>query len=700
MKVYPTSEIRNVVLLGHGDAGKTSLTSAMLHSAGAVKRLGKVDDGSTTTDFDEEEIERGISLQTSIGHLEWKGKKLNLIDTPGYASFVADAKVAVYVSDLGLIVVEAVSGVQVITERAFDYARQFETPVAFAVNKMDRENAVFDTAVEGIQERFGRSCVPLQLPIGSEANFEGVVDLLTMKSYTFAKDDSGKMTSGDVPADLKDRADEARAALMEMVAEADDALMEAFFEAGELNEEQFTAGLRTAIRKRTLFPILCTSALHVIGIQPLTSLIVNLAPAPGERGPLAGFKPGEPESAIERAVSDDEKISAFVFKTMADPFTGKLSLIQVRSGVLKGDSGVVNVSRGNVAERLGQLHVGQGKQMTVIAELHAGDIGVVAKLKETLTSDTLCDPAAPIEYPPVTFREPAISYAVEPKSKGDEEKISTALTRLTEEDPVLRVRRDPKSAELLVSGTGQVHVEVAIARMKRKFGVDAIMHPPKVPYLETIKRKVENVEGKHKKQSGGRGQFGVCVVHVEPLASGSGFEFVDKIFGGSIPQNFRPAVEKGIKEVSERGVLSGNPVVDFRVTLVDGKYHNVDSSEMAFKIAGSVAFREAMGKAAPTILEPIMQVEITSPEENMGDIMGDLSSRRGKPQGMEASGSSQIIRAEVPMAEMLDYASTLKSLTSDRGSFTMEFDHYHEAPAVVRKKIIADYEAQKVEQAG
>ncbi len=700
MKVYATTDIRNVVLLGHGDAGKTSLTSAMLYTSGAVNRLGKVDDGTATTDFDEEEIERAISLQTAIAYLDWEGKKLNLIDTPGYAAFVADAKVATSVADLGLIVVEAVSGVQVITERTFDYARQFETPVAFALNKMDRDNAVFDTVVENLQERFGRACVPLQLPIGSESKFEGVVDLLSMKAFSFARDDSGKMTGADVPDDLKDRAESARAALMEMVAEADDALMEAFFEAGELNEEQFTAGLRSAIRTRNLFPIVCTSALHVIGVQPLMSLIVSLGPAPGERGPVTGHKPGDAESTIERNVSDDEKISAFVFKTIADPFTGKLSMIQVRSGVLKGDSNVVNVSRENVSERLGQLQVAQGKQLTTIGELHAGDIGVVAKLKETLTSDTLCDPAAPIEYPPVTFREPAISYAVEPKSKGDEEKISTALTRLTEEDPVLRVRRDPKSAELLVSGTGQVHVEVAIARMKRKFGVDAILHPPKVPYLETIKKKVENVEGKHKKQSGGRGQFGVCVVNVEPLPQGGGFEFVDKIFGGSIPQNYRPAVEKGIRETAERGVLSGNPVVDFRVTLVDGKYHNVDSSEMAFKIAGSLAFQEAMSKAAPTILEPIMQVEITSPEENMGDIMGDLSSRRGKPQGMEASGSSQIIRAEVPMSEMLDYASTLKSLTSDRGSFTMEFDHYEEAPAVARKKIIADYEAQKVEQAG
>jgi elongation factor G len=699
MKAYPTSEIRNVVLLGHGDTGKTSLCSAMLFASGAVNRFGKVDDGTSTTDFDEEEVDRKISLQTAIAHAEWNGKKINLIDTPGYAAFVADAKVAVPVSDLGLLVVEAVSGVQVITERTFDYAKQFDTPLALVVNKMDRENADFDTAVAAIQDRFGRACMPLQLPIGAEANFEGVVDLLSLKSHTFAKDESGKVTVGDVPADLAERAAEARAALMEMVAEADDELMEAFFEAGELNEEQFTQGLRKAIGARSLFPIVCTAATHMIGAQPLMDLIVNLGSAPGERGPAMGNKPGDAESLIERPIADDQPVSAFVFKTFADPFAGKLSLIQVRSGVLKGDSNVNNM-RADVHERLGQLQVAQGKQVTVVPELHAGDIGVIAKLKETLTSDTLADPASPIEYPPVTFRDPAISYAVEPKSKGDDEKISSALSRLTEEDPVLRVQRDPGSGELLVSGTGQVHVEVAIARMKRKFGVDAILHPPKVPYLETIKKKVENVEGKHKKQSGGRGQFGVCVINVEPLPSGSGFEFVDKIFGGSIPQNYRPAVEKGVKEVADRGVLSGNPVIDFRVTLTDGKYHNVDSSEMAFKIAGSVAFQEAMHKAAPTILEPVMHVEITVPEENMGDIMGDLSSRRGKPQGMETLGHNQVIKAEVPMAEMLDYASTLKSLTHDRGSFTMEFDHYVEAPMSVRKEIIAAYNAKKEAAAG
>jgi len=700
MKAYSTSDLRNIVLLGHGDVGKTSLTSAMLFASGAENRFGRVDEGGATTDFDEEEIDRKISLQTATAIVEWAGKKINVIDTPGYAAFVADAKMAVAVADLALIVVDSVSGIQVITERAWEYADHFSTPVLFDINKMDRDNADFDRIVAELQERWGRSCVALQLPIGAESSYEGVVDLATMKAYRYSQDGSGKVISSDIPDELAELAAESRSHLMEMIAEADDELMEAFFEAGELNDEQFTSGLRTAIANRTLLPIVCSSAIQMVGTQPLLDTIAHLAPAPGDRGASIGHAPGDEASAVERKFEDGEPLSAFVFKTIADPFAGKLSYLQVRSGVLKGDSAVINVSRDNAAERLGHLQIMQGKHATAVKELHAGDIGVVAKLKETLTSDTLCDATSPIEYPRITFRAPAISYAVDPKSKGDEDKISNALTRLTEEDPVLRVARDPKSAELLVSGTGQLHVEVALARMARKFGVEAILHPPKVPYLETIKKKVSHVEGKHKKQSGGRGQFGVCVIDIEPLPSGSGFEFVDKIFGGAIPQNYRPAVEKGIREASERGWLSGNPVIDFRVTLTDGKYHNVDSSEMAFKIAGSIAFRDAMSRAGATILEPVMEVVIVAPEENMGDIMGDLSSRRGKPQGMETQGSNQVIKAMVPMAEMLEYSSTLKSLTHDRGWFTMEFSSYEEAPANVRKEIISTFSASKEDAAG
>jgi elongation factor G len=659
--------------------------------------LGRVDDGTATTDYDDEETERKISLQTSLAHLEWKHKKINLIDTPGYGAFIADAEVAMAIADTALLLVESVSGVQVITERVFGYAERFRTPIMFVLSKLDRDNASFDRTLDAIHERFGRLAVPIQLPIGKEHDFEGVVNLLTMKACRFAKDGSGKMTQGEIPDDLADKATESRAALVEMVAETDDSLMEAFFEAGDLTEEQLLGGLKAAIVQRKIFPVLCSSATQMIGGQPILDALVDLAPSPAEKGDAIGTNPKD-QSEISRPVASDQPVSAFIFKTVADPFAGKISFLRVMTGTLKPDSAVINVGREGVAERLGNLAMLQGKQNTPIGELKAGDLGVIAKLKETQTSDTLAESGNPILYAPVTFPEPAISYAVEPKSKGDEEKISIALARLMEEDPVLRVRRDPRSAELLVSGTGQVHVEVALSKMKRKFGVEAVLHTPKVPYFETIKRKAANIEGKHKKQSGGRGQFGVCVIDMEPLPHGSGFEFVDKIFGGSIPQNYRPAVEKGIKESAERGWLAGSPVIDFRVTLTDGKYHNVDSSEMAFKIAGAVAFKEAMKKAKPTILEPIMQVEIVVPEENMGDIMGDLSSRRGKPQGMEAQGHNQIIKAQVPMSEMLDYASTLKSLTSDRGSYSMELDHYDEVPSQIQQKIIEEHRTAKEQE--
>ena len=699
MKVYATPDIRNVALIGHGDSGKTTLTSALLFVGGVLNRLGRVDDGTAPTDFDDEEIDRRISLQTAVAHVEWKKKKINLIDTPGYAAFLADSKVALSVADSALMLVESVSGVQVITERAFQYTEQFGTPLIFVLNKLDRENASFERTLGALQERFGRTAMPLHLPLGDEHDFEGVIDLLAMKALRFERDGSGKMSVADVPAELADTAAERRSALVEMIAETDDALMEAFFDTGDLSPEQIVKGMRSALAARRIFPVLCASATLVVGAQPLLDALTDLAPAPGDRGEVRGTNPKDGKE-LSRAVAADQPVSAFVFKTVADPFSGKLSLLRVMSGTLKPDSHVINPTRENLTERLGNLAVMQGKQTIAVGELQAGDIGVVAKLKETQTSDTLCDPAQPIVYPPVTFRDPAISYAVEPKSKGDEEKISTALSRLMEEDPVLRVHRDSRTGELLVSGTGQVHVEVALARMKRKFGVEAFLHPPKVPYFETIRRKVTNVEGKHKKQSGGRGQFGVCVIDLEPLPHGSGIEFVDKIFGGAIPQNYRPAVDKGVREAAERGWQAGCPVVDFRVTLTDGKYHNVDSSEMAFKIAGSLAFQAAMEKAAPTILEPIMAVEIVAPEDAMGDIMGDLSQRRGKPQGMETQGTNQLIKAQVPMSEMLEYASTLKSLTSDRGSYTMEFDHYHEVPSHILQKIVAAYEAKNQEKAG
>ena len=697
MKVYDAPDIRNVALIGHGDCGKTSLASALLFVAGAVNRLGRVDDGTAVTDFDEEEIDRKISLQTSLAHLEWRGTKINLIDTPGYAAFAADAKAGLSVSDAALLLVEAVAGVQVITERVFQYCQEYQVPRVFVINKLDRENASFERTMQSILERFDRRAVPLEIPIGAEAAFEGVVDLVTMKTHRYAKDGSGQVEIGDVAGELATLAKEYHAKLVEMVAESDDALMEIFFESGDIPHDKIVAGLHKAFIERKIFPVVLASASKAIGIRSILDVAVDLLPAASERVPREGVVPATGASDTRRPVSS-APVSAFVFKTIADPYAGRLSIFRVISGTLRGDSSVQNVGRG-IAERLGTVNLLQGKQLVPIAELRAGDVGVVAKLKETRTSDTLADPAHPIQFPPITFPEPAISFAIEPKSKGDEDKISTALARLMEEDPVLRVNRDPRTHEMLVSGNGQVHVEVAIAKMKRKFGVEALLRQPKVPYLETIKKKVPAVQGRHKKQTGGRGQFGDCWIEMEPLPRGAGFEFVDKIFGGSIPQNFRPAVEKGIRESAERGWLSGNPVVDFRVTLTDGSYHDVDSSEMAFKIAGSLAFKAAMEQARPTILEPIYSVEITAPEQYMGEIMGDLSSRRGKPQGMESKGHSQVIKAIVPLSELLTYASTLKSITSDRGTYHMEFDHYDELPAQVQEKIVAEYARHRQQEA-
>jgi elongation factor G len=697
MKVYDAPDIRNVALIGHGDCGKTSLASALLFVAGAVNRLGRVEDGTATTDFDDEEIDRKISLQTSLAHLEWRGTKINLIDTPGYAAFVADAKAGLAVADAALLLVEAVAGVQVISERVFSYCQEYQVPRVFVINKLDRENASFERTMQSILERFDRRAVPIQIPIGAEGGFEGVVDLITMKAHRYAKDASGQIETGDVPADLLDMAKEYHAKLVEMVAESDDALMEIFFASGEIPHDKMVAGLHKAFLERKIFPVVLASATKAIGMRSILDAAVDLMPSSAEHGPRAGVVPGSNTDASRRPAVD-APASAFVFKTIADPYAGRLSIFRVISGTLRGDTTLQNVGR-EISERLGTVSLLQGKQLIPVPELHAGDLGVVAKLKETRTSDTLADPAHPIQYAPITFPEPAISFAIEPKTKGDEDKISTALARLMEEDPVLRVNRDPRTHELLVSGNGQVHVEVAIAKMKRKFGVEAILKQPKVPYLETIKRKVTAVQGRHKKQTGGRGQFGDCWIELEPLPRGGGFEFVDKIFGGSIPQNYRPAVEKGIRESAERGWLSGNPVVDFRVTLTDGSYHDVDSSEMAFKIAGSLAFKAAMEQARPTVLEPIYAVEITAPQEYMGEIMGDLSSRRGRPQGMETQGNSQVIKAIVPLSELLTYASTLKSITSDRGTYHMEFDHYDELPAQVQEKIVAEYARHRQHEA-
>jgi elongation factor G len=692
MKVYEVSEIRNIGLIGHGSSGKTSLTSSLLFSSGAVNRLGKVDQGTTVTDYDEEEIARKVTISSALAHLEWKKVKINLLDTPGYGAFIADAKAALRVVDGAVVLIDGVAGVEVETEEAWSFAAGFDLPRLFVINKLDRENASFTRAFESIARTFGRQAVPVQIPVGSEKGFRGVVDLVSRKAYLYTDDESGKLQVGEPPAELSDAVKEARGRLMEMVAEGDDSLMETFFEKGELTQEDLLAGLIKGVKARTIFPVFCASALHNIGAHPLLDALVSCVPHPGERAPYKGEGPKD-HGPVERNGRADEPYSAFIFKTIADPYSGKISLLRVYSGVIRSDSTVYNVSR-DLSERLGSLLILQGKESHPVSEVRAGDIAAVPKLKETASGDTLADKAHPIVFPRVTFPEPSISFSIEPKSRGDEEKISSVLHRLLEEDPTLQFRRDPQTHELLLSGTSDLHVEVALAKMKKKFGVEAILHPPKVAYLETIKRKAE-AQGRHKKQTGGHGQFGDCWIKLEPLTRGAGFEFKDEIFGGSIPKNFIPSVEKGIQEARLHGFLAGFPVVDFRVILFDGSYHTVDSSDIAFKIAGSLAFKKAMEEAGATLLEPIMNVEIDTPEQFMGDLMGDLNSRRGRVQGMAAQGSAQVIKAQVPFSEMLSYSSTLKSITGGRGSYRMAMSHYEEVPSHLQAKIIAAHKAAK-----
>jgi elongation factor G len=692
MKDYDIAEIRNLGIIGHGSSGKTSLTSALLFNAGAVNRLGKVDQGNTVTDFDEEEISRKVSISSALCHLEWNKAKLNVIDTPGYGAFIADTKASLRVADAAIVMVDGVAGVEVQTEEVWRYAEEFDLPRILVINKLDRENASLSRALDSVVATFGRQAIPIQIPLRAGEGFTGVIDLVTMKALTYKGDESGRFDTADIPADARERADGAREKLAEMVAEVDDALMEKFFESGELSQDDLIAGLTKGIKARKLYPVFCASALHNIGIQPILDAAVAYLPHPGERGPYTGAKP-KSEEVIERQGTVDEPYSAFVFKTIADPYAGKISLFRVYSGVVSSDSTVYNVGR-DVQERLGSLLALQGKESEPLTAVRAGDIAAVPKLKETGTGDTLADRAHPILFPRVSFPEPSIAFALEPKSRGDEEKISSVLQRIIEEDPTIQFRRDPQTHEQILAGTSDLHVEVSLAKMKKKFGVEAILHQPKVAYLETIKKKVE-AQGRHKKQTGGHGQFGDCWIRLEPLQRGAGFEFKDEIFGGAIPKNLIPSVEKGIQDARVHGYLAGYPVVDFRVVLFDGSYHTVDSSDMAFKIAGSLAFKKAMATAAPTILEPIMDVEISAPEQFMGDLMGDLNSRRGRVQGMNSVGTAQVIKAQVPLAEMLTYSSSLNSITGGRGGYRMTMSHYEEVPSHLQQKIIDAYKAAK-----
>ncbi len=691
MKVYDTASIRNVALVGHSGSGKTQLASAILFDAGMVNRLGKVDEGTTVTDFDEEEVARKHTLAASLAYAEWNRHKINIVDTPGFGNFLSDSLAAMRVSDAALVVVDAVSGVEVQTEKVWEAAEEFELPRLVVLNRVDRERASLSRSLESLTAAFGRTVIPVQLPIGEEKAFRGVVDLLGMKAYVYQTDGSGKFKEEAVPADMAGAVQTAREALVEMVAEADDKLMEKFFEEGTLSQEELLGGLRSAVLGRKIFPLFCTSSGLNIAVQPLLDAVLAFVPEPAQHAFKA--KKGEEEVSV---TAGDGPYSAFVWKTVADPFAGRITMFRVVTGALKADSTVYNISR-EAPERLGHLVLLQGKAQSEVPEIRAGDLGAVAKLKETVTNDTLADKGS-AAFLPMKFPEPVLSYAVEPKSRGDEEKISGALQRLQEEDPTIRSSRDPQTKELLLSGQGQLHIEVTVAKLKRRFGVEVNLKPPKIPYRETITAATD-AHGRHKKQTGGHGQFGDCTIRMEPLPRGSDFQFVDDIFGGAIPQTFRPAVEKGIQDTRLRGYLAGYPVVDFKVTLTDGKYHDVDSNELSFKMAGRLAFKDGMTRAKPTILEPIMNVEVYAPSDFAGDLMGDLNGRRGRIAGMDTRGGMTVIKAQVPMAEMLTYEQQLTSATGGRGSYHMEYSHYEEVPSHIQSKIIAAHKAEKGEAA-
>ncbi len=686
MKVYSGSEIRNVAVVGHNDTGKTTLVSQLLFNSGATTRLGKIEDGTTTTDFDQDEIDRKHSISAAVAYVEWKNTKLNLIDTPGFGIFLMEARSAMRIADSAAVVVSGVTGVEVTTEKVWKFAEEFHLPRVVIVNKLDRERASFGRTLDALQKKFGKNVVPIQLPIGEEKDFKGVIDLVAMKAYQYAMDGSGKYELTDIPAELKSEADEWREKLIEKVAEGDDTLMERFFDQGGLSQEELMDGLHREVSHHQIYPVLIASASHNIGGHLVADAFVSLLPSPEEIKQIEGAdRNGQPLTFDRRPEAFP---AALVFKTFSDPFSGRVSLFRVFSGTLKSDSTYWNTSRDH-EERVGKLQLVQGKQQVPVPELRAGDIGAVAKLKDVHTGETIAAKEHQIVLRHIDYPEAAISFAIEAKTRGDEDKLSTAIARIIEEDPTIRFARDEQTKEFLISGQGQLHVEIVVSKLKKKYGVDVILHPPKVPYRETITRPAD-AHGRHKKQSGGHGQFADCKITMEPLPRGGDFEFVDEIFGGSIPRQYIPAVEKGIQDARRKGFLAGFPVVDFRVRLKDGQYHDVDSSEMAFKIAGSMAFQQGMEAARPTLLEPIMHVDINAPSEYVGDLMGDLNSRRGRVEGVDAEEDTQTVHARVPLAEMLTYGSTLRSITQGRGSFHMEFSHYEEVPRNLQEKIIAE----------
>ncbi len=695
MAVAKVENIRNVALIAHSGAGKTSLTEAILFNSGAIDRIGSVEAGNTTSDFEPEEIARKISVSSSLCFCDWEDTRINLIDTPGFINFIEDTRGCLRIADGVIAVLCAVSGVKAETKKIWGYVTEYQIPAVIFVNKLNKETANFYSTIDEAKASFNLEPIPLQIPIGEGEQFKGVVNLLSMKAYIF-KD--GKASETDIPAEVAGLAEEYRKKLVEKIAETDDNLLEKYLEGEELTMDELLKGIKDASLTRKFLPVVCGASVGNIAIPQLLDTILLCLPSPIERNALVPTKALNKKSGLEVEIKPlaTEPFAAYVFKSIADPYAGKFSLFRVYSGVLKADSNVLNTVS-DTKERIGQIFYLLGKKHLPAQSVGPGELAAVVKLKDTNAGDTLCDEQYPLLFEKVKFAEPIISYAIAPKAKGDEEKVSIGLQRILEEDPTLKFIRDEESKEMILSGMGQVHLEVALERLKRKFGVEVLMKTPKIAYRETIRASVET-QGKYKKQSGGRGQYGDCWIKIEPLQRGEGYEFLDKIVGGSIPQQYRPAVEKGIVETMKEGILAGYPIVDLRVTLFDGSYHTVDSSEMAFKIAGSMALKKSFMDAKPVLLEPIMKIDVVAPDDTLGSVIGDLNSRRGKVQGVEPqTGGNQKISASVPMAEMLTYANQLHSMTSGRGLYSMEFSHYEEVPAHISQKIIADREKQKEE---
>jgi len=702
MKSYPGSEIRNVAVVGHAHSGKTTLVSALLHAAKMTPTLGRVDDGSAVTAYDEEDVARGTTMQNAVAFAEWEGVKVNLIDTPGFHMFVHEARSAMVPAEAALVTVNAVSGVEAMTERVWKYAEECNLPRVLVMNQMDHPRAgeSAQATLTALSERFGRQCIPVQLPMANGKGFEGVVDLVTMQAFFYTPGGDGHGRIAEIPEALKAAAQSAHETLVELVAEGKDELMEEFFREGTIPEEHLITALHEAIREDRIFPVLYASGLGNVGTDHLLDFLKVYAPSPVEREPVkakavlqavgATAAGGGDEAAetVTRAVSDTEPLALYVFKTMIDPFAGRISFFKVFSGCLKNDATVQNYSR-RTAEKLAHLSIMQGRTAVAVTELHAGDLGAVAKLKETLTGDTLGDKAHEIFFEPVAIPEPAMTWAIEPKSRADEDKLAPAVHKLMEEDLMVRFFRDAQTNEFLIAAAGQPHIESLVSKLRKRYHTEVTLKAPRVPYRETIRGRAD-AQGRHKKQTGGHGQYGDCKIKMEPLPRGGGFEFENDVFGGAIPRNFIPAVEKGIQESAARGYLAGYPVVDFKVILYDGSYHDVDSNELSFKMAGRLAFRKCMEQAKPTLLEPVMKVEIEAPQEFAGTLMGDLNQRRGRVQGMDGHGATTIIRAEVPMAEMLTYGQSLTAMTQGRGSFHMDMDHYDVVPQPIAEKIVAN----------